>query len=101
MTAEARAAGRRGDNGTSLNEDFRQTFLNALEVNFLRCRNDDGTYTGSNMTALEDRSCNAHVFDAAVGARTDHRLLNLDVVELVNGLGVLRQMRARNSRAQR
>ena len=100
MTAKARAAGRRGNDSAGLNEDLGQTLLDALQVNFLCCGDDDGAHIRIYLAALEDFGCNAHIVDAAVGAGTDDRLLNLNVAELVDGLGVLRQVRARDGRTE-
>ena len=100
MTAQTRAAGRRGNDSASLNEDLGQTLLDALQVNFLCCGDDDGAHIRIYLAALEDFGCNAHIVDAAVGAGTDDRLLNLNMAELVDGLGVLRQVRARDGRTE-
>ena len=62
-----------------LNEDLGQTLLDALEINILRRRDDDGAHIRIYFAALQNFSCNAHVINTAVGAGADDRLLDFDV----------------------
>ena len=100
MSAKARAAGRCRDDSTGLDKDLSQAFLDALKIDLLSRRDHDRAHAVCDMAAFQDRGCDTHVLDAAIGARTDHSLLNLDMAKLINGLGIFRQMRAGNGRAQ-
>ena len=92
MATQARTTGRRGNNRACLNEDFSQAFANALQFDFLRRGHHDGAHAVGDFAALQNLGSNAHVFDAAVRARANNRLVDFHVGEFSDGLGVFGQV---------
>ena len=93
VAAQAGAAGRRRNGTAGGDEGFNITGLHGFHVDVLAAGNDDAADVGMDLVAFEDVGCNLQVFQPAVGAGADDDLVDLDVAEGTDDLGIFRQMR--------
>ena len=98
MPAETRSAGRCGNDAPRIDEDLQKAFGQALLIHSLRARKDDRADPFCDVAALKDGRCFLHIFQTAVGARTDHDLVDLYLTEGSDCMSIGRQMRERYHR---
>src|SRR5574344_300625 len=77
VAAEARAAGRRGDDAAGFGEGLQVAFLHRLQPDALGGGDDDRADAGGDLASLEDRGGGGEVREASVRAGPDHHLVDL------------------------
>ena len=100
IASQAGTAGRGTDNSTGLDEGLDVSLLHSLQIDSLRCGNDDHAQTGSYLFAFHDLRCRLNITDSAVGAGPDHYLIDGNIVNLIYGMGILGKVRECNGRLQ-
>ena len=101
MSAEARPAGGGGKDSPGLDEDFGQPLAHSLEVNVLGARKDDAAHALGDLASLEDGRGGAQILDASVRAGAYDALIDFDFAHIIDGAGVLGEMRERDGRTER
>ena len=100
VTAEAWSAGRCRYDRAGFDEVHDEAFLQHLHVDVLGARDDDAAYIRCHLATTQDLCRLAHILDAPVRAGADDALVDLDVLEAAELVGVLRKMREGNRRLQ-
>ena len=92
MAAQAGAAGGGGDGTAGLDKGGHVAQVDAVLEDLLGGGDDDAADVIGNLLALQDLGGDGHVFQTAVGAGADDDLVDLDVLHLGDGTGVLGQV---------
>ena len=76
--------------------DFKQAVFHRFHIDVLRSRDNDCANTLSHLFAFHNLCRLSNIFILPVGARTDHDLIDCDIADFVESLGVFGQMRERH-----
>ena len=101
IATQAGAAGGSADNGSGLNKCFQKSLFHGLHIDGLGSGYHDTAHPLLYMTALKHLRRRPQIRKAPIGTGTDYHLVNSDILpDLVDGVGILRQMRKRNGGPQ-
>ena len=101
VTAQARTAGRRGNDRACFDKDLEKPFFQCLQVYLLRRRNHDAAHIFGNSAAFQHPGSCSQVGYPSVRTGTDDCLVDLHIADFVDRPGILRQVREGNRRAER
>ena len=96
ISAKAGSAGRCTYHCSRFDEGLKKSLFHCLHVDGLGGGDHDTAHSLCHMSACKYLRCGAQIVDTSVGTGSDHYLINgdrLHLVNLIDGMCILRQMR--------
>ena len=96
VSTKAGSAGRSAYDCSRFNKGLQKSLFHGLHIDGLGGRNYDAAHAFRHMSALEYLCCGAQIVNTSVGAGTDDYLVDgngVHLVDLIDGMCILRQMR--------
>lgn len=101
VSTKAGSTGRSAYDCSRFNKGLQKSLFHGLHIDGLGGRNYDAAHAFRHMSALEYLCCGAQIVNTSVGAGTDDYLVDgngVHLVDLIDGMCILRQMREGHGR---